>query len=391
LIAELPEFHSWALCEWYCAQSAAVAADNPRRAARLALLALRVARHLPGPAAWRDRLLGYVLFHLANARRVLGHLPAAAAALDRAEEVWAAGASADPGLLDPGRPLDLVASLRRAQRRLDEAVALLDQALDLAANDAAAVRLFLIRAKVLEEQGDFSAALATLDRAEARLDPEGAPHQHLALLFNRSDYLRQLGCQDEAEALVPAVRALVERLDHDLNRVRLRWLEARLAAGGGRPAAATAAYREVRDAFATRKIAYDTGLDPGAGRPPAGAGRDRRGARAGRRVGGDLPGPGGRPRALRRPSPLLPGRRARGPHPGAGARAAERLARRQRSARLTRLTLTSSGSAPTTAPRHSIRRWRAPTRRSSSTRRRKPPLGGVEVAGTRPGSPRKFG
>jgi hypothetical protein len=31
-------------------------------------------------------------------------------------------------------------------------------------------------------------------------------------------------------------------------------------AGGGRPHAATAAYREVRDAFAARKIPYDTGL-----------------------------------------------------------------------------------------------------------------------------------
>ncbi len=260
LIAELPELHSWALCEWYCAESAAAAADNPRRAARLAVLALRVARHVPGTAAWRSRLLGNVLFHLANARRVLGHLPIGEAALERAEPLWAAGAPADPGLLDRSRVLDLVASLRREQRRLGEARALLDQAVTLATPGPATARLLLKQAKLHEELGDIPTALATVEQAEPHLDDIRAPRHRLVFEFNRAEYLRQLGRQAEAEALLPAVRALSGRLANDLDGVRLRWLEARMGTSGGRPAEATAAFREVRDAFAARGIAYDLGL-----------------------------------------------------------------------------------------------------------------------------------
>lgn len=46
---------------------------------------------------------------------------------DQAKRLWQVGS--DPGrVLDPGRLLDLEASLRRDQRRLDEALALLDEA-----------------------------------------------------------------------------------------------------------------------------------------------------------------------------------------------------------------------------------------------------------------------
>jgi transcriptional regulator with XRE-family HTH domain len=260
LIAELPRLHSWALCEHYCAASEAAAASDPRQAARLAVLALRVARHAPGTAAWRSRLLGDALFRLANGRRVLGRLPAGEAALDRAQALWAAGAPADPGLLDRSRVLDIAASFRHAQRRLGEARSLLDQAVALAAPGPATARLLLKQAKLHEELGDIPAALATVEQAAPHLDDVQAPRHRLVYGFNRAEYLRQLGRQAEAEALLPAVRALSKRLANVLDGVRLRWLEARMSTTGGRPAEATAAFREVRDAFAARGIAYDLGL-----------------------------------------------------------------------------------------------------------------------------------
>jgi hypothetical protein len=58
--------------------------------------------------------------------------------------------------------------------------------------------------------------------ASAPLRPTGRePRLRFALLFNRADYLRQLGRLPEGEALVPAVRALASRLGNDLDLVRL--------------------------------------------------------------------------------------------------------------------------------------------------------------------------
>lgn len=124
----------------------------------------------------------------------------------------------------------------------------------------ATARLLLKQAKLHEEIGDVPAALAAVDQAAPHLDDVQAPRHRLVYEFNRAEYLRQLGRQAEAEALLPAVRALSERLANDLDNVRLRWLEARMAASGGGPAEATAAFRAVRNAFAARGIAYDLGL-----------------------------------------------------------------------------------------------------------------------------------
>jgi len=260
LVDELSGPSNWALCEALCAASTAAAAHEPRNASRLVVLALRAARSTPGTAAWRDRLLGFTLFHLANARRVRGSLPAGAKALDRAEVLWKAGARNACDLLDPSRVLDLAASFRHAQRRLREAQALLDQAQAIAQLGPPLARLLLKKAKVLEELGEFEEALATAEQAQPYLDDDREPRQRLVLEFNRVDYLRQLGRLPEAQALVPAVQALASRLGNDLDLVRLRWLEGRMATSAGRSAEARAAFREVRDAFAARGISYDFAL-----------------------------------------------------------------------------------------------------------------------------------
>ncbi len=121
------ELQTWALCEKVCHASAREASRDVERAAAWAGLAVEIAELVRGPEGFPRRVQGYAGGHRANALRVLGELEPADAAFTAAKRLWLSGS--DPlKLLDPGRMLDLEASLRRAQRRFADALALLDQA-----------------------------------------------------------------------------------------------------------------------------------------------------------------------------------------------------------------------------------------------------------------------
>ncbi|HKV11855.1 MAG TPA: helix-turn-helix transcriptional regulator [Thermoanaerobaculia bacterium] len=97
LVEEVAELRSWALCERVAAESALAA---PGEALALAELACLIAEKVPGPEPWSLRLQGYAWAHVAKARRAGNDLPGAGEALRRARELWEAGASGDPGLLE---------------------------------------------------------------------------------------------------------------------------------------------------------------------------------------------------------------------------------------------------------------------------------------------------
>lgn len=101
LIEEAEEYQSWALCERVAAESLGTA-DDPRKSLELAELALQIAGRVPGEQTWRWRLEGYVLAHVANARRACGDLAGAERDFAQARKLWEAGAPGDRGLLDQG-------------------------------------------------------------------------------------------------------------------------------------------------------------------------------------------------------------------------------------------------------------------------------------------------
>lgn len=98
LVEETEEFRGWALCERVAAESRVAAASDPRQALELAGLACRIADLASGSEAWRRRLQGYAWAHLSQARQACGDLPGAAAARERAAELWRSGGG--PGLLN---------------------------------------------------------------------------------------------------------------------------------------------------------------------------------------------------------------------------------------------------------------------------------------------------
>ena len=259
LVENSQELRSWALCELLCAESIKAAPDSADRAVDLAELSLFIANLVPGEASWRMCVQGYAWAHLGNARRVRGDLPGAEEAFNRALKLWEAGEPGDPGLLSEVQMLSLEASLRTSQDRLPEAAALLDRAL-AAKPGPLRTNLLIKRARVLEWAGDYEGALATL-RQVGPLPPEQQEPRVLWILgLNTALLLCHLERFEEAEALLPEIRALTARLDNKLDSLRLRWLEGRGAAGLGRTTEAVEALSQVRAGFAAEGIAYDTAL-----------------------------------------------------------------------------------------------------------------------------------
>lgn len=254
-----PELRQWALAELLCEESVKAAADSADRALELASLALRVAELLPGEEPWRLRVQGYAWAHVGNARRVRGDLPSAGEAFDNAKRLWEAGDIGGSSLLRAARLPGMEASLRVAQRRLGEALSLLDQALADDPEGEESDRLLLNKARTLEFLGDHKGAISTLqgmyiDRQKGDKRLEWL--QRFTLMVN----LCHLGQHLEAESMLPELRAQTLNLGNTLDKVRIRWLEGRIAAGLGRREEAIAALSRVREEFASRGIAFDTGL-----------------------------------------------------------------------------------------------------------------------------------
>src|SRR5579863_4494811 len=259
LVEEVAEFQDAGLCELLCEASVVAAVDDAQEAQGLAELAVLAGERVRGEEGWRRRVEGYARAHLTSALRVGGELQGAAEAWARAGALWQAGAGADPGLLNEARVLEIEASLRRDRRELAEALALLERALAID-RWGEMPALLLNKAKALEELGDFAESIAALRLAVARIDGEREPRKLWVAHHNLAFNLCHLGRHTEAEGLLPEVRALARRLGHQLDDLRMGWLEAKVAAGLGRTAVAVAGFERVRTGFAERGIAYDAAL-----------------------------------------------------------------------------------------------------------------------------------
>lgn len=250
-----PEFQSWALAEWLMEESVTEASRDLERAASLARLA-RVAERVPGSEDWRNRIRGYAEAALPNVFRVAGELEAARAGIEQAKQLWAAGS--DPqGLLDPGRLLELEASLCRDERRFPEALKLLDEALPVSRQKG---RVLIKKGFTLEAMGEYERAIETLLEAEPLIDPEAEPRLAYMRRFNLAVNYTHLGEFKSAVRLVEQVREVAAARGDRHEVTRVTWLEGRIAAGLGRATEATRLLEQARQEFAERDMWYDVAL-----------------------------------------------------------------------------------------------------------------------------------
>lgn len=260
LIRATREYRSWAFAEHLCAESRKAAADDGAKALELAELALLAATLTHGGLAWSCSVQGFALGHLANAQRVLGNQQLAVVSFNRGKALWEKGGSTAPGLLNEVQLLSLEVSLLWDQRRAPEALALSGQALHKATGRLR-IDLLIQKASAQEALGNHLAALETLRQAEAsQVEWAAEPKYRWLVRFTTLVNLCHLGRVREAAAGLPEVRALAEELGNELDRLRLTWLEGRIAAGLGDLATAAELFEKVRRAFTDKKIAYDAAL-----------------------------------------------------------------------------------------------------------------------------------
>lgn len=160
-------------------------------------------------------------------------------------------------MLDPGRVLDLEASLRKDQRRLDEALALLNEA---AAVGRSPERALIKKGITLEKMGEYEGAVETLLKAIPKVDRRSDPRLENTLSFNLAVNFCHVDRFQEAANLVSPMRELAADLGDEIDLVRMNWLEGRVAAGLNRPWEARRLLKEARREFGRRNMATDAAL-----------------------------------------------------------------------------------------------------------------------------------
>ena len=248
------ELHTWAFCDHLCSESVRQAVRDPRAAIAIGRLAVIAARRC-ADLLWVDRLVAYAFAHLANAFRVAGMHFKADRLFTRADRLWSSSA-ADPGVLDPGRIVDLKASLRKDQRRLPEALVLLERAFTVSRVPG---RILVNRALTLSLMGSYEDAIATLRRADELL-VEREPRDEFIINLNMGVSLCHLERFDEADVLAQAAYGIAEASGNRIDLLRSFWLRARVLAGRGDRKIALSIYEILRHDFEEFDMTYDLAL-----------------------------------------------------------------------------------------------------------------------------------
>jgi tetratricopeptide (TPR) repeat protein len=263
LVWEDHRYQSWGLFELLVDRSRWMVLEEPHKAEEMLRLALDVADHLDpdayGPGSIESakaRAWG----SLGNTLRVLSDFRQAEQAFRKAETYLTAG-WLDP--LDEALLLEYQASLRRAQRRFDEALQMLDSAIVLyrEVNEPHFQgRALMAKGLVLRYAGDYEAASAWFRDSLFLLDGGEEPRLLAVSQYNLIGCLHDSGRAQEAAALIPEARKLIEEVGQRSDLLRLRWLEGTVAVTLGRTAEGESIFLELIEAFTADRLAYDVAL-----------------------------------------------------------------------------------------------------------------------------------
>ena len=209
LIEEEESLHTWGLCHLLLKRSLAAARQDPGSAFDLADQAVRLTAHLGSTydPQWVLGLRARALACRANARRVLGELRGAESDFRKARGCL--DRSGMEGSRFEAEVLDLESSLRRDQRRFGSALDLAEQALGLyrkIQDSHGTAKVYLKKAKILEDSNDLEGAIELLRRPEEAIDPEREPHLYALARYNLVCCLSEAGQLEEAQDFLPEVR-----------------------------------------------------------------------------------------------------------------------------------------------------------------------------------------
>lgn len=258
-----PEFFTAETCEAFLDRSYTVHLSDPEAALRLAELAAQAAEGLDfevyGTAEVAD-MQARTWSEVANAHRITGDLAKADRVMARALDYRARG-TGDPRLL--ARLSALSGSLACAQRRFDEAFRLLDMAYSLYMNlddRPAAGRALIARGLYTGYVGDPLEGIHYLLQGLDTIDRAREPKLAFQALHNIVLLRVELGEYEEANRYLLKMQPLYDRYLSDLERLKLRWVEGKIAAGLGRLDDAEAAFVEATQDFDRAGLGYRSAL-----------------------------------------------------------------------------------------------------------------------------------
>jgi tetratricopeptide (TPR) repeat protein len=121
-------------------------------------------------------------------------------------------------------------------------------------------RLLVQRANLLVSLGKPDLALESLAKATPDIDRQAEPRFWYCAVEQQLLILTGLGRFQEAGALLPEVRHLANQDAAPVDVLRVRWVEARLAAGQGDPKRAECLYREIHEGFLRHNLAFSAAV-----------------------------------------------------------------------------------------------------------------------------------
>ena len=250
---------TWAQCEAFLAESWALRREDLEGMIGLAMGAVLNAKSIDpatrGPQALAD-LQCRAFSALGNARNVADEPWCAEADFASALQCFDRG-TGDQLLL--ARLMEVAAFLFLSQQRMEEAHRLLRWAQHLYMQKGdfhAAGRVLVQRGTVTLREAQPKEALRLLAWALDLLDLAREPYLSLATLHNFASAYSDCGKFEEADRVLWQARPLYAAEGGPLDRLRLVWLEGRIAAGRGRHGRAERSFRQARDGFLAHKLYY---------------------------------------------------------------------------------------------------------------------------------------
>lgn len=236
---------------------------DPETALVAAVFAERCSAKLPAGSFAQGSLgdlRAEIWAEIGNARRLLGQFVEAEAALEQAIDSWHRGQKSFALLTQLA---EFLAETYSDSRRFAEAEALLTKVLALrwrSAGGRHAGKTLLHLASVAGYRGDNQRAVMLLLEALPILAESGDPKSPLLALHNLMGRMVDLGRFTFAEEMLRTLRPHLESFFGETDRLKLSWVEGKIAAGLKRWSIAEHRYRSLRNSFAAVGMPYYVAL-----------------------------------------------------------------------------------------------------------------------------------
>jgi tetratricopeptide (TPR) repeat protein len=260
---EASRFNTWGFCELLLDAASDWGFQDPARALALSRLGVAIVERLDAGTYGKARVddLGARAWAcLGNAQRIRSDFRAAEKSFARAERLLKVG-TGDP--IEKAQILLIKASLYGNQQRFREAFRILDRvaAIGRRCEDSHLHgRGLITRGFLLGLAGDPEAAIRNLTEGLQRVDTASDPRLVVAAQHNLTLYLVESGRYLEALQLLDSARPLYHQIGDQMNLLRLRWLEGKIASALGHFKEAEDFLRSVHKELIDRELGYDAAL-----------------------------------------------------------------------------------------------------------------------------------